>query len=789
MHSINPFSTRIKQITDSGNRLVFVWPTLIYLLGVLCYAAWDYHVAKQTKMQEIDERLSSAASLSESILPPNWHQRVLVKEVITKQEDNANIQALSKTADQIHVKYLYTLVWLDNDVRFASSSATASDWKNNLVSYVGDAYTEASAALRRSVQQGLDYAALTEDRWGSFRDVCIARRTSTNAPYLLCAAYDISYVAGELRARVMQSVLKACLFLLLGLPFVFFAGKRLRIQNQALQQANEELDRRVEERTSQLGAAFASLQQEYVVRQRAEIERQHFVLLAEATRDPIWLAQVNGTVLYANPAARHFESDFIWHGEETKLLDKLLQLAAIDSDNLQLLAQNQTTFPIETRLISGNQCSLQLTVFTIKDEDEQPLIAVMGHDITTLKHMERVLIEARDAAEAGGRAKSEFLANMSHEIRTPMNGILGMTDLALDTPLNEEQREYLQLVKNSGQALLTILNDILDFSKIDAGKMDIENSPFDLQQLGKEVIQLLGVRAQEKSLRLELQLSPNLPELVSGDSVRLRQVLFNLLGNAIKFTQKGYVRLSLDLAENLGAQGLKIRGSVEDSGIGIPRDKLASIFAPFSQADASTTRNFGGTGLGLTITARLIALMGGEIWVESQLGHGSTFYFTLCLNSVEPELLPAPEISSPALPSAETKPHSNGLRILVAEDNEINQRLISRLLQKRGHEVTLVDNGQGAVDLFKEQRFDLVLMDLQMPVLSGLQATQVIRQFEQEQHRPHTSIVALTANVMEGDTEKGLQAGMDAYLSKPIDVEKLDEILSLTYLNLTTQKS
>ena len=402
--------------------------------------------------------------------------------------------------------------------------------------------------------------------------------------------------------------------------------------------------------------------------------------------------------------------------------------------------------------------------FPLVDADGQVYgVGAISHDITERKRAEEELKQAMAAAEAANVAKSQFLANMSHELRTPMNAILGMIDVALPKAADPTVQDCLQTAKGSADLLLTLLNDLLDSAKIESGKLELESVPFSLRRMLDQITRVLSVRASEKGLCFYCRMPEETPDAVIGDRTRLQQVLLNLAGNAIKFTERGDVEIGVHSLSQDGEACLEF--AVRDTGIGIPPSGQAHLFQPFAQADASMARRFGGTGLGLSISKSLVEMMGGRIWVESELGKGSTFSFTVRLPLAKE--LPSDFGARVAIPATACVQ----LRILLVEDNPANQKLANYILQDRGHVVEIAGDGQEAICLTEKNRYDVILMDVQMPGMNGLEATAVIRKRKDDGRR--VPIIAMTAHAMKGDREQCLAAGMDGYLSKPVNAQEM----------------
>jgi len=503
--------------------------------------------------------------------------------------------------------------------------------------------------------------------------------------------------------------------------------------------------------------------------ERYEQQVRLFEGVASTTPDFVYVFDVRGRFVYAN--RRLLE---VWGMELSHVIGKTCRELGYEQWHHDM-HMREIAQVIETkRAIRGEvPFKAPLTgvfgvyeyIFTpvIGPDGEVELVGGTTRDITDRKRAEEALSAAKAAAEAANAAKSQFLANMSHELRTPMNAILGMMDVALPKATDPIVQDCLRTARASADLLLTLLNDFLDSAKIEAGKLELESAPFSPRQMLDRVTQVLSVRASEKSLRFSCRIPSEMPDAVVGDRNRMQQILLNLAGNALKFTERGEVEITLRSSLQDGKARLEF--IVRDTGIGIAPSTLEHLFQPFAQADASMSRRFGGTGLGLSISRSLANLMGGDIWVESELGKGSTFHFAVHLPLAE-ELAPEGEglRLSPAAPVIP-------LRILLAEDNPANQKLATYILQARGHLVEVASSGAEAVFLSERNRYDVILMDVQMPGMDGLEATRAI--LAREHGRCRAPIIAMTAHAMKGDREHCLKAGMDAYLSKPIDSHEM----------------
>jgi PAS domain S-box-containing protein len=511
-----------------------------------------------------------------------------------------------------------------------------------------------------------------------------------------------------------------------------------------------------------------------------------YKLLSENMKDFITLHTLEGDYTFVSPSVE----DMLGYTPEELLGRNAMEfvhpddVANLDEVQNERLKGHETYVnpPYRFKAKNGEYIWIEeLTTPVLNEHGELVCLQSTSRNITERKHFEQALMEAKDKAELATKAKSTFLSMMSHEIRTPMNAIIGLTNLLIEEGPRQDQFEHLRLLKFSGDNLLVIINDILDFSKIEAGKIQLENIDFDLKGMLDSTMKMLVHRARQNNNDLVLDVDKSVPKFLKGDPVRLGQVITNLLGNALKFTNNGIVKLNVKSVEYNGYEHA-IQFDVIDTGIGIPADKLSVIFESFSQAEDSTTRHFGGTGLGLAITRKLIKLMGSDIRVESEIGVGSRFFFTVRFAQGE---FTNDEVED-ANQTLETLLKDRGVKIMLVEDNKVNQIVAINFLQKWGIEVVVANHGREAIEKILTKEFDLVLMDLQMPMMNGYEATELIRSME-DKYFKRVPIIAMTASAMGEMRDRVLTVGMTDFMTKPFKPEDLQRVIVKHVLNMSRE--
>jgi PAS domain S-box-containing protein len=572
------------------------------------------------------------------------------------------------------------------------------------------------------------------------------------------------------RKSVMIAILLTCA--LYALPiYLFFLRLNLFLQENAykeeIKKQNENLLALNEEMKIEIAKHHEALEQLTIISEK-EIK---YRLLFELSMDAIAIAGDDGRFIDVNQAFLN-----LMNGTREQVMAMDAKEFWVSSENrikwARLLKKSGSLvdYKSKQRTLDGQVLDMTLTTTATETQDNKLVFLTIIRNITDKIEAEKLLIEAKTAAEQANLAKSEFLANMSHEIRTPMNGIIGMTEILLGTELDEEQQNFLNMVKVSANRLLDIINDILDFSKIEAGRLTLEQIVFSLSDKLDELSSLMTVKAMENNVTLVTRLSSEVPKILIGDPTRLMQILINLVNNALKFTRNGEVTIVISLVGRHEPDNVKLHFAIKDTGVGVPRNKQKAIFAAFAQADSSTTRQYGGTGLGLSISSQLCTLMGGEIGMESEEGKGSTFWFTARFSIPEADFVKDGTEHGTQFNCVLTREEIfQGIHILLAEDDYINRTLATTLLNQVGLQVTTVENGLEVIEKYGTRKYDLILMDMQMPEMDGYEATIAIREQEKASGARHIPIIAMTAHAIKGDREKCLQVGMDDYLTKPIN--------------------
>lgn len=519
-----------------------------------------------------------------------------------------------------------------------------------------------------------------------------------------------------------------------------------------------------------------------VAEQKLQESIERYTSLKKYNHDAIISFNLQGEIMNGNQMAEQLTGYTIPElaGKRISLLMGEHNLRRVLSDSADYTSAEKSINGIRHK--DGHMVEVLATLAPIVIHNKNVGFYIIAKDMTEQK---KLIIE-KEAAEKTNKAKSEFLAMMSHEIRTPMNGVIGMTDLILDTDLDEEQREYVQIIKKSGTTLLNIINDILDFSKIESGRTELSEETFSLRNTLSETMNLMLPKALEKNIEVTTSVAPDVQDQVYGDMTKLRQVLMNLLSNAVKFTPTGSVSVSVSCIQSIHGSGL-IQFSVTDTGIGVPSEKVPQLFEPFYQVDHYMTRQVEGTGLGLAICKKLVELMGGKIWYEpNPKQNGSVFTFNVQLKYPLVAVNEGEENPVQELDDAD----GNAFKILIVEDNEVNQLVLKKIIEKLGYSSETVPNGLEAVEAYKKYPYDLIFMDIQMPFMDGMEAARIIKQSAPADKRPY--VVAVTAHAIKGDREKYLAMGMDEYVSKPVSMQAVSDVIDIfrsTRVNSSTDGS
>ena len=574
--------------------------------------------------------------------------------------------------------------------------------------------------------------------------------------------------------------------LLLGFLLIWFSVKRIRMALITSRHLSSE--RQVAIR--QLSEEIAEREQ---VERHLRLSESKLHSIFKSVPEAIVVANVQGHIVQCNDAtAAIFDYPMqALMGQRVNMLMAEAERLRHDQDMDRYLRTGEKKLMNQPRVVQGRRRDgslfpVRLTISETRLDNEHFFIGVM-QDFTAIQRAQDLLVEAKEKAEQANRMRGEFLANMSHEIRTPMNGIVGMTELALDTADAERQKEYLVLARDSANHLLQIINEILDFSKIEAKALELELLEVSPVQLVRHTARSLEQLARAKGIDVRLETAPDIPELLWMDPVRMRQILTNLIGNAIKFTDEGAVTVKTEIMPAVDAKTVLLRISIIDTGIGFDPERTEALFSPFTQADGSVTRSFGGTGLGLAITRSLLQLMGGYITAEGRPGEGATFVATLPVRKVEPSSM---QLLAPVKPSASRPVDAHGMTcsVLLVEDHEINRKLAEIMLQRMGYRYAVAADGQQALDRLAQERFDVVLMDVMMPVMDGLTALRALRAREAGSGL-RTPVLMVTAHAMTGDKERFIAAGADGYVSKPMSQASLKKEIEVTLARLKSQRS
>ena len=748
---------RLKKITQFG---IIVTSILIYFVGVILYSFWNYNHQKNEIVAQVDLKLTEAARSIEYLLPVDYHDRAIGQDSITKVEYYEIMSLLNKQSENLGVKYLYSIIENNGKLYFVSSNATSEELLTgeNLTTYWME-YSEADSSFYKSFNKSVISFCEYTDRWGTLKTVLIPKISRNGRKYVLCADMEISFIKEKLISEIPMTLFKALFLLLIVLPFIFVLIKSYR-------RYSTDLEAKVEQRTKVIEDEIKRRKNsEDILRQSEE----KFSISFNRTPVPMFIMDVKGSIVDVNECFEEItglkKSKIIGH----YILSIPFFESAADYENI--LKNTQLNGSIKNQIInyirkSGvGSCSFSGELITLNGKQN---ILSIAFDISERQIYENELKNAKEKAEGSDRLKSAFLANMSHEVRTPLNVIIGFSDLLRDQDISMETRnDYIDMVTSNSRSLLDLINDIIDISKIESGQLRVSEYACNLNQTIRYLQNWIEKDKNEK-FKKDIEIILNIPlndnnSYVLIDEGRLKQILVNLLSNALKFTHNGKIEYGYIIKDK------ELKFYVKDSGIGIKKSSLNSIFERFKQADEGTARNYGGTGLGLAITKAIVELMGGAIWVESEPENGSVFYFTLPYKPLKNEDF---TIETERVKSYISE-NFNGLTFLVVEDDKASFFYLRTILEKNLAKVIHASDGVEAMNAIKQHaNIDLVLMDLHLPEITGCKVTEEIRKI-----RPEIPVIAQTADAQLETREHAKACGFNDFVTKPLSRETLFKVI------------
>jgi PAS domain S-box-containing protein len=748
---------KIKKISQFG---IILSSILIYLAGVIFYSFWIYSRQNNEIVNRVDNKLTEAAISLEYLLPVDYHDRAIAPDSISKIEFYEIMNLLSKQNDNLGVKYLYSVVESNGKLYFVSSSATSEELlSGENLGYYWQEYTEADSSFYIAFKKNIPSFCEYTDRWGTFKTVLIPKISRNGRKYVLCADMEISFIKKQLIAEIPYTLFKALFLLLIVLPFLFALIKSYR-------RYSFDLEEKVKQRTKEMEDEIQRrIKSEDILRHSEE----KFSITFNRTPVPMFIMDVKGNIIDINESFEEISGI-----KKNKIKGHyVLSIPFFESasDYEYILKSTLLNGSIRNYIMkfirkSGvGSCSFSGELIMLNGK---PNILSIAFDISDRQRYENDLKNAKEKAEESDRLKSAFLANMSHEVRTPLNVIIGFSDLLRDQDISQETRtEYIDMVTSNSRNLLDLINDIIDISKIEAGQLRVSEHACNLNQAIRQLYNWIEKDKKEKGKK-DIEIIIFTP-LIDSDSViladegRLKQILINLLTNALKFTSVGKIEFGYIVQQNV------LKFYVKDTGIGIDKSKLNSIFERFKQADEGTSRKYGGTGLGLAITKAITELMGGTIWVDSELKNGSSFYFTMPYKPLKKEEL-----------KTESNQYTNnisedfsGFTFLIVEDNEASYYYLKTILEKQSAKIIYASNGLEAINAIKQNaNIDLVLMDLHLPEINGCKVTEEIRKI-----RPQIPVIAQTADAQLETREHAKVCGFNDFVTKPLSRETLFKVI------------